>query len=213
MKNLHGVFMAMLSLATVLGMTGCMDPNNNNNQSYYNDPYYYGYYPTTAPRYMLMRSGGQDGRVEYVSLNEPLNNQQDVARYHNANYKPMKNKEVIDHSRGYEKVDKDGEAMYFVEHQPNSYKNPHSGSAKPASYWWNTYRYSCNTQMGYFSYNYYCNYNWNHIYSPYNYSWYNNWAWRPTYYYNYNYWYFAPAWNNYYYYQGYYYYYFWIPGY
>ena len=213
MKKLHGGALVTLvvSVVTMLTLTGCPD-NNSRNQGYngyYNDGYYYGYYPYSS-RYMLMRAD-QQGRTEYVALDQPLNGPQDVARYEHANFRPMNNGQVIDQQRGYQNVRDNG--FYFVAHNEQMYTNPYKSGQRQSSYWWNNYNYSCNMNYGYWRYNYYCNYSWNHIYSPYNYNWYNNWYWRPTYYYNNSFWYFAPAWNNYFQWNGYYYYYFWIPGY
>ena len=207
MKKLHGLVKTLVvSAVAVVALVGCPDNNNRNRNDYYDN--YYGYYPYNAPRYMLMRED-QQGNTEYMAMNEPINNQQEVSRYHNSRFQRLNNNKVIDRQQGYKRVKDQG--IYFVEHDEQQYKNPHRNPRGQSSYWWNTYSYACSYQTGYWYYNSYCNYNWNHIYAPYNYSWYNNWYLRPTYYYNNSFWYFAQGWQNYYWYQGYYYYYFWIP--
>lgn len=228
MKKIYGTTRgALLALAmaatSILTMVGCGESATEagyNNYGYggYNNGYGYGYGTTYYPynnRYLLMRSNGQE--TQYANVDQPLNSQSDVAKYHRtAEFQPMNRNQTIDQQNGYQNVNNNSDGMYFTQHNQQQYQqqDPYKSGQRQSTYWYYNYRYSCGGgyNVGYWGYRGACGYNsWNHIYAPYNYSWYNNWWWRPTYYNANNFWYYAPGWNNAYAYMGWNYYYFWIP--
>lgn len=209
MKKLHSGALKYISTAAIaiLTMVGCSGQNQNSD-SYYNGYGYggYYYYPSSTPRYMVMRQNTQTGQTDYASSEQAMDQRAVV----NANYQPMNNGQQINQQNGYSNVN--GNGTYFVNHSNGQYQDPYQNAQRQSAVGWvNNYAYSCGYRTGYYGFRGYCNTGWNHIYTP----WYgyNNWAWRPTYYYNNNFWYYTSYWNQPYYWNNYVYYQYWLPTY
>ena len=208
MKKLQSALSALtLSVAVLFSAVGCVDSNNRYTDYYDNN----NSYPYQGPQHIVIRSRSDGSSTEYITLDGPISEPQrpqDLSRFdNNVKFKSVNNRQAITKSAGYSNVNKGEDGMYFVQ-QDQNFIRPNNSAAKQTTYWWSMG--GCGYNWGYYSYNNYCSYGWNHYYSPYYSNWYgyNNWSWNPTYYWNNSFYYYTPGWSNWYSWGGYNYYYY-----